>query len=64
VKNYVVVKKPTSHLGGRVMMNDFLSYIVANQPIVILRESSIFSEYFVEPSNEEHVKSDLCQSLR
>ena len=35
VKNYVVVKKPTSHLGGRVMMNDFISYIVARQPIVI-----------------------------
>ncbi|MDR7079733.1 5-methylcytosine-specific restriction endonuclease McrBC regulatory subunit McrC [Neobacillus niacini] len=28
VKNYVVVKEPTSHLGGRVMMNDLMSYIL------------------------------------
>lgn len=35
VKNYVVRTEPTSRLGGRVMMNDSMPYIVARKPIVV-----------------------------
>jgi 5-methylcytosine-specific restriction enzyme subunit McrC len=35
VKNYVVNKESTSHLGGRVMMHDSMPYIIARQPIVV-----------------------------
>ncbi|MDQ1002638.1 5-methylcytosine-specific restriction enzyme subunit McrC [Neobacillus niacini] len=35
VRDYVVVKESTSHLGGRVMMNDSMPYIVGRQPIVV-----------------------------
>jgi 5-methylcytosine-specific restriction enzyme subunit McrC len=35
IKNYVVVREATSHLGGRMVMNDSVPYIVASQPIVV-----------------------------
>jgi 5-methylcytosine-specific restriction enzyme subunit McrC len=35
VRDYVVVKESTSHLGGRVMMNDSMPYIVGRQPLVV-----------------------------
>jgi hypothetical protein len=35
VKNNVVIKESTIHLGGQVMMNDSISYIVAKQPIAV-----------------------------
>jgi 5-methylcytosine-specific restriction enzyme subunit McrC len=35
VKNYVVTKEATGRLGGRVMMNESMPYIVARQPIVV-----------------------------
>ncbi|MFK9092590.1 McrC family protein [Bacillus salipaludis] len=35
IKNYVVKRESTSRLGGRVMMNDSMPYIVARQPIVV-----------------------------
>ncbi|KSU85172.1 5-methylcytosine-specific restriction endonuclease McrBC, regulatory subunit McrC [Fictibacillus enclensis] len=35
VKNYVVMKESTSCLGGRLMMNDSMPYIVARKPIVV-----------------------------
>jgi 5-methylcytosine-specific restriction enzyme subunit McrC len=35
VRDYVVIKESTSHLGGRVMMNDSMPYIVARQPVVV-----------------------------
>ncbi|PLS01923.1 McrC family protein [Neobacillus cucumis] len=35
VKDYVNFTEETSHLGGRLMMTDSMSYIVARQPIVI-----------------------------
>jgi 5-methylcytosine-specific restriction enzyme subunit McrC len=35
VRDYIVVKETTSHLGGRVMMNDSMPYIVGRQPLVV-----------------------------
>lgn len=35
VKNYAVRTESTSRLGGRVMMNDSMPYIVARKPIVV-----------------------------
>ncbi|MFZ7946401.1 McrC family protein [Neobacillus sp. 19] len=35
IKNYVIKRESTSHLGGRVMMNDSMPFIVGRQPIVV-----------------------------
>ncbi|WML50166.1 hypothetical protein RCG23_10255 [Neobacillus sp. PS3-34] len=35
VKNYIAVTESTSHLSGRVLMNESMPYLVARQPIVV-----------------------------
>ncbi|MBY0147771.1 McrC family protein [Neobacillus niacini] len=35
IKNYEVIQEATSHLGGRLMMNESMPYIVAKQPKVV-----------------------------
>lgn len=35
IKNYVAITESTSRLGGRVLMNDSMPYIVARKPIVV-----------------------------
>jgi 5-methylcytosine-specific restriction enzyme subunit McrC len=35
VKSYVAVTEPTNRLGGRVIMNDSMPYIIAKKPIVV-----------------------------
>lgn len=35
VKNYIAMTESTSHLSGRVLMNESMPYLVARQPIVV-----------------------------
>lgn len=35
IKNYVVIQEATGHLGGRLMLNESMPYIVAKQPKVV-----------------------------
>jgi 5-methylcytosine-specific restriction enzyme subunit McrC len=35
IKNYIAKTEPTSHLSGRVLMNESMPYLVARQPIVV-----------------------------
>ncbi|MEK5391846.1 hypothetical protein NSQ59_15940 [Margalitia sp. FSL K6-0131] len=35
VKNYIAMTESTSHLGGRVLMNESMPYLVARQPMVV-----------------------------
>jgi 5-methylcytosine-specific restriction enzyme subunit McrC len=59
VKNYVVIKEPTSHLGGRVMMNDSMSYIVARQPIVVCEKDQYSSDILLNQVMKSTLKA-IC----
>jgi 5-methylcytosine-specific restriction enzyme subunit McrC len=43
IKDYVVFQEATSHLGGRLMMNDSMPYIVARQPVVVCEKDRFSS---------------------
>ncbi|MBM7587316.1 5-methylcytosine-specific restriction endonuclease McrBC regulatory subunit McrC [Bacillus pakistanensis] len=55
VKNYRVEKKSTSRIGGRMMMNDSIPYIVARKPIVVCEKD----EYSANILQNQVMKSTL-----
>ncbi|WP_191566338.1 McrC family protein [Metabacillus idriensis] len=59
VKNYVVITEPTSRLGGRVMMNDSMPYIVARKPAVICEKDEYSSNILLNQVMKSTLKA-IC----
>jgi 5-methylcytosine-specific restriction enzyme subunit McrC len=60
VKNYVSVTESTNRLGGRVLMNDSMPYIIAKKPIVVCEKD----EYSVNIILNQVMKTTLTTICR
>lgn len=60
VKNYIAVTEPTNRLGGRVVMNDSMPYIIAKKPIVVCEKD----EYSANILLNQVIKTTLIAICR
>jgi 5-methylcytosine-specific restriction enzyme subunit McrC len=60
VKSYVAITEPTNRLGGRVVMNDSMPYIIAKKPIVVCEKD----EYSANILLNQVIKTTLASLCR
>jgi 5-methylcytosine-specific restriction enzyme subunit McrC len=59
VKNYIALTETTSQLGGRILMNDSLPYLVARQPIVVCEKDQYSANIMLNQVMKSTLKS-IC----
>lgn len=59
VKSYVVKKEPTSRLGGRLMMNDSMGYIITRKPIIVCEKDEYSANILLNQVMKSTLKS-IC----
>ncbi len=61
VKNYIAITESTSHLGGKVLMNESMPYLVARQPIVVCEKDQYSPNVILNQVMKSTLKA-ICQN--